>query len=161
MTGQPPHLDGHALGLGRLETAIMTVAWHHGGWLTISDIRARLAYHRQVTHTTVGTVTANLHRKDLLTRRTGHTRGAQYKAARPLEEHIGHLIADLLACLSDPGQAPATPSPPGPDTSSWRVGRRLRGRRPPPAVPRRFPQRHLRCRRSRGPRTHRPGRSPS
>jgi predicted transcriptional regulator len=105
VTAQSLCLDGRALGLGRLETAIMTVAWQDGGWLTISAIRARLAYPRQVTHTTVGTIATILCRKNLLERRTGHVRGAQYRATRPLEEHIGHLIAALLACLPNPDQA--------------------------------------------------------
>jgi predicted transcriptional regulator len=103
-TARPPLLDGRALGLGRLETAIMTVAWRDDDWLTVGAIRDRLAYPREVAYTTVGTVAMILHHKSLLARRQGHARGAQYRAARPLDAHIGHLIAGLLACVPDPGQ---------------------------------------------------------
>jgi predicted transcriptional regulator len=95
-----------ALGLGALEAAIMTVAWRDSGeWLTIGAIRDRIDYPCQPAYTTVGTVVTILHRKGLLARRTGHSRAAQYRAARPLNEHIGHLIAALLQATPDPAAA--------------------------------------------------------
>jgi predicted transcriptional regulator len=99
-------MNGDVLGLGRLETAIMTVAWQASDqWLTVSAIRDRIDYPRDVAHTTVGTVATILHRKGLLARRKGQARAALYRAARPLDEHIGQLIAALLATSPDPHAA--------------------------------------------------------
>jgi predicted transcriptional regulator len=111
------------LGLGPLEAAIMAVAWHPGhGWLTIPTIRDWLDY-PPVSYTTVATVVAVLHRKRLLVRsRTGTSRW-KHQAARPLDEHIGHLIAALLDTAPDSGAAlacalrhpvPTTPGQPPP-----------------------------------------------
>ncbi len=95
------------LGLGPLETAIMQVMWEADAWLTVRDIRDRMRY-SSVGYTTVAKVIAILHRKGLLVRRLGDREGKPgpaawwYRAARPMTEHIGQLIAALLDHSPDP-----------------------------------------------------------
>lgn len=94
------------LGLGPLETAIMHVLWTTDSWLMIRDIRDRMDY-APVAYTTVAKVVSILHGKDLLIRRLGEREGKPgpsawwYRAARPMNEHIGELIAKLLDYSSD------------------------------------------------------------
>src|SRR6266571_4377082 len=89
------------LGLGPLETAIMQVMWEADNWLMVRDIRDRMDY-APVAYTTVAKVTGILYEKDLLVRRLGEREGKPgppawwYRAARPMSEHIGDLIATLL-----------------------------------------------------------------
>jgi predicted transcriptional regulator len=101
----PPRTN--ALGLGRLEAAIMAVAWQPGyRWLTIPAIRDRLDY-PPASYSSVAAVVASLHRKGLLTRRDGPTPARQYQPAHPVDEHTGHLIAALLDAAADPRAAVA------------------------------------------------------
>jgi predicted transcriptional regulator len=98
------------LGLGPLETAIMQVMWQTGDWLMVRDIRDRLDY-APVAYTTVSKVTSILCGKDLLIRRLGDRAGKPgpaawwYRAARPVNEHIGELIAQLMDYSPDPEAA--------------------------------------------------------
>jgi predicted transcriptional regulator len=98
------------LGLGPLETAIMQVVWDADTWLTIGDIRNRMDY-PQVAYTTVSKIISILVEKDLLTRRPADRAGRRgppawwYRAARPVNEHIGELIAVLLDYSRDPEAA--------------------------------------------------------
>jgi predicted transcriptional regulator len=95
------------LGLGPLETAIMHVVWQADIWLTIRDIRDRMDY-PLVGYTTVARVATILCDKDLLVRELGEREGKPgpaawwYRAARPMSEDIGQLIAKLLDYSSDP-----------------------------------------------------------
>jgi predicted transcriptional regulator len=95
------------LGLGPLETAIMRVLWDAGTWLTIRDVRERMDY-GPVAYTTVATVASILHGKDLLIREPDNPEGSSgagvwwYRAARPMHELIGELIATLLRWSPDP-----------------------------------------------------------
>ncbi len=99
------HSDQHEqrspLGLGPLETAIMQVMWAADDWLMVRDIRDRMDY-ASVAYTTVAKVTGILYEKDLLIRRLEERPGKPgpsawwYRAARPMSEHIGELIATLL-----------------------------------------------------------------
>jgi predicted transcriptional regulator len=92
------------LGLAPLEAAVMTVAWRSGRpWLTIEAIRGQIDY-PPAGRRSVGAVVAGLCRKGLLTGGDGPAWG-QYRAARPLEEHVGHLIAGLLDAAPDPAAA--------------------------------------------------------
>jgi predicted transcriptional regulator len=99
-----------SLGLGPLETAIMHVVWQADGWLMIRDIRDRMDY-APVAYTTVAKVVGILYAKDLLIRRLGEREGKpgpsawRYRAARPMDEHIGELIVKLLDYSSDPEAA--------------------------------------------------------
>jgi predicted transcriptional regulator len=95
------------LGLGPLEAAIMAVAWQPSSprWLPVPVICDRLDYPRPLAYTTVSSVVAILHGKRLLRRRRGRGQRWEYQAARPLDEHIGQLIADLLDAAPDPPAA--------------------------------------------------------
>jgi predicted transcriptional regulator len=85
----------------------MHVAWEAGTWLTVRDIRARMDY-PPVAYTTVAKVISILHEKDLLVRQLGEREGKPgppawwYRAARPMSEDIGQLIAKLLDYSPDP-----------------------------------------------------------
>jgi predicted transcriptional regulator len=98
------------LGLGPLETAIMHVVWQADTWLTIRDIRDRMDY-PPVGYTTVARVATILCDKDLLVRELGEREGKPgpaawwYRAARPMSEQIGELIAKLLDYSPDPEAA--------------------------------------------------------
>jgi len=98
------------LGLGPLETAIMQVMWEADGWLMVRDIRDRMDY-APVAYTTVAQVASILCEKDLLIRRLGDRTGKPgpsawwYRAARPMNEHIGELIATLMHYSPDPEAA--------------------------------------------------------
>lgn len=104
---QPSPPGRSLLGLGPLETEIMQAVWEAGDWLTIRDIRARMASPR--AYTTVATVIGVLCGKDLLHRRPADWQGRPgkrawcYRAARPVSEYIGELIAGLLSQSPDPG----------------------------------------------------------
>jgi hypothetical protein len=95
------------LGLGPLETAIMHVAWGADTWLMVRDIRDRMDY-PPVAYTTVAKVVNILYGKDLLVRQLGDRLGKPgpaawwYRAARPMSEDIGQLIAKLLDYSPDP-----------------------------------------------------------
>jgi predicted transcriptional regulator len=98
------------LGLGPLETAIMQVMWEADGWLMVRDIRDRMDY-APVAYMTVSKVTSVLCGKDLLIRRLDDRAGKPgpaawwYQAARPMNEHIGELIAKLMDYSPDPEAA--------------------------------------------------------
>ena len=98
------------LGLGPLETAVMRVMWETDQWLMVRDIRDRMDY-APVTYTTVAKVTSILCEKNLLIRRLGDRAGKPgpsawwYRAARPVNEHIGELIAALMDYSPDPEAA--------------------------------------------------------
>ena len=98
------------LGMGSLETAIMQVMWEADGWLMVRDIRDRINY-APVTYMTVSKVTSILCGKDLLIRRLDDRAGKPgpaawwYRAARPMNEHIGELIAKLMDYSPDPEAA--------------------------------------------------------
>jgi predicted transcriptional regulator len=98
------------LGLGPLETAIMQVMWNTDDWLMIRDIRDRMDY-PLVAYMTVSKVTSVLCEKDLLIRRRGTRAGKPgpaawwYRAALPMNEHIGELIARLMDYSPDPEAA--------------------------------------------------------
>jgi hypothetical protein len=95
------------LGLGPLETAIMQVVWQAGTWLMVRNIRDRMDY-APVAYTTVAKVVSILVGKDLLVRRLADREGKPgpaawwYRAARPMSEDIGRLIATLLDYSPDP-----------------------------------------------------------
>jgi len=95
------------LGLGPLETAIMQAVWTADSWLTVRDIREQMDY-APVAYTTVARVVGILYEKGLLVRRLGARDGKPgpsawwYRAARPMTEHIGELIAALLRITPDP-----------------------------------------------------------
>ena len=98
------------LGLGPLETAIMQVMWAADDWLMVRDIRDRMDY-APVAYMTVSKVTSVLCEKDLLIRRRDTRAGKPgpaawwYRAARPMNEHIGELIAKLMDYSPDPQAA--------------------------------------------------------
>ena len=98
------------LGLGPLETAVMRVLWESDQWLMVRDIRDRMDY-APVGYTTVAKVSSILWEKDLLIRRLGDRSGKPgpsawwYRAARPINEHIGELIARLMDHSPDPEAA--------------------------------------------------------
>ena len=104
------HEQRSPLGLGPLETAVMRVMWEAGQWLMVRDIRDRMDY-APVGYTTVAKVTSILCDKGLLIRRLGDRAGKPgppawwYRAARPVSEHIGELIATLMDYSPDPGAA--------------------------------------------------------
>jgi predicted transcriptional regulator len=95
------------LGLGPLETAIMHVMWEADDWLMVRGIRDRMDY-APVAYTTVAKVTSILCEKDLLIRRLSDRTGKPgpsawwYRAARPMNEHIGELIVKLMDYSPDP-----------------------------------------------------------
>ena len=76
----------------------------------VRDIRDRMDY-APVAYTTVSKVTSILCEKDLLIRRLGDRPGKPgpaawwYQAARPMNEHIGELIAQLMDYSPDPEAA--------------------------------------------------------
>jgi len=98
------------LGLGPLETAVMRVMWEADRWLMVRDIRDRMTY-APVAYTTVAQVASILCEKGLLIRRLGDRAGKPgpsawwYRAARPVSEHIGVLIARLMDYSPDPEAA--------------------------------------------------------
>ena len=98
------------LGLGPLETAIMQVMWAADDWLMVRDIRDRMDY-APVAYMTVSKVSSILCEKDLLIRRRDTRAGKPgppawwYRAARPMNEHIGELIARLMDYSPDPEAA--------------------------------------------------------
>jgi predicted transcriptional regulator len=99
---QPGHLvSRHSLGLGKLEAAVMAVAWQAPSWLPVRTVHDRLDYPRLLASTTVSSVVSTLHHKGLLTRRRGSAGCWEYRAARSLDEHIGDLIGDLLDATPD------------------------------------------------------------
>jgi len=136
------------LGLGPLETAIMQVMWEADDWLMVRDIRGRMDY-APVAYMTVSKVTSVLCEKDLLIRRRDTRAGKPgpaawwYRAARPMNEHIGELIAKLMDYSPDPEAALAyamaarqRPRPNSPEQA--RSHRERAPLRPPmPASPRR------------------------
>ena len=79
----------------------MQVMWEADDWLMVRDIRDRINY-APVAYMTVAKVTGILCDKDLLIRRLGDRAGKPgpaawwYRAARPMNEHIGELIAQLM-----------------------------------------------------------------
>jgi len=85
----------------------MQVLWSADSWLTVRDIRDRMDY-APVAYTTVARVIEILHRKGLLVRHLGDRPGKPgpaawwYRAAQPMTEHIGELIAKLLDSSPDP-----------------------------------------------------------
>lgn len=85
----------------------MHVAWEADIWLTVRDIRDRMDY-PAVVYTTVAKVVTILYGKDLLVRQLGDREGKPgpaawwYRAARPMSEDIGRLIAKLLDYSPDP-----------------------------------------------------------
>ena len=85
----------------------MQVAWQAGTWLMIRDIRDRIDY-APVGYTTVAKVVGILYGKDLLVRKLADREGKPgpavwwYRAARPMSEDVGRLIATLLDYSSDP-----------------------------------------------------------
>jgi len=104
------HEQRSPLGLGPLETAVMRVMWEADQWLMVRDIRDRMDY-APVVYTTVAQVTRILCEKGLLIRRLGDRAGKPgpsawwYRAARPVSEHIGELIATLMDYSPDPEAA--------------------------------------------------------
>jgi predicted transcriptional regulator len=121
------------LGLAPLEAAVMAVAWQPGRpWLTVEVICSRIDY-PPAGHRSVGAVVAGLCRKGLLTGSDIPALAWQYRAARPLDEHIGNMIAPLLDAAPDPAAAlrcalrrpvPATgPGPGGCGLPRQRAGR--------------------------------------
>jgi len=84
--------------------------WEAGQWLMVRDIRDRMDY-APVVYTTVAQVTRILCEKGLLIRRLGDRAGKPgpsawwYRAARPVNEHIGELIARLMHYSPDPEAA--------------------------------------------------------
>ena len=88
----------------------MQVVWQTDSWLMVRDIRDRMDY-APVAYTTVSKVTSILYEKDLLIRRLDDRPGKPgpaawwYRAARPINEHIGELIARLMDYSPDPGAA--------------------------------------------------------
>jgi predicted transcriptional regulator len=106
-TTPPATHPKNALGLGPLEAAVMAVAWQlgPGRWLTARAVADRMDYHKPLSFSTVSAVVAILCRKGLLVRRRGSPGRWQYRAARPVDEHAGALIAALLDAASDPSAA--------------------------------------------------------
>jgi len=102
-----PMVTPAALGLGPLETAIMTVIWGAGDWLTVREIRDRIDYPIRA-YTSIATVVTALDRKGYLRRRRGAATNRpgppswQYHAAMPLAEHLGQVIGELLHYSPDP-----------------------------------------------------------
>ncbi len=88
----------------------MQVMWEADSWLMVRDIRDRMDY-APVAYTTVSKVTSILYEKDLLIRRLDDRPGKPgpaawwYRAARPINEHIGELIARLMDYSPDPEAA--------------------------------------------------------
>ncbi len=88
----------------------MQVMWAADDWLMIRDIRAQMNY-APVAYMTVSKVTSVLFEKELLIRRRDSRVGKPgppawwYRAARPMNEHIGELIAKLMDYSSDPEAA--------------------------------------------------------
>ncbi len=88
----------------------MRVMWEAGSWLMVRDIRDRMDY-APVAYTTVSKVASILCGKDLLIRRLDDRPGKPgppawwYRAARPMNEHIGELIATLMDYSPDPEAA--------------------------------------------------------
>lgn len=93
------------LGLAPMETAIMRVLWKRPHqWLTIRQIQDQMDYSR-TAHQAVGSVLRVLEGKDMLTCRLGQRSDDapwQYRAACPVHEHIGNVIAVLLDHSPDP-----------------------------------------------------------
>ena len=88
----------------------MQVMWEADDWLIVRDIRDRMDY-APVAYMTVSKVTSILCEKDLLIRRLNDRAGKPgpaawwYRAARPMNEHIGELIAKLMDYSPDPEAA--------------------------------------------------------
>lgn len=88
----------------------MQVMWEADSWLMVRDIRDRMDY-APVAYTTVSKVTSILCEKDLLIRRLDDRPGKPGpaawwdRAARPMNEHIGELIARLMDYSPDPEAA--------------------------------------------------------
>ena len=88
----------------------MQVMWEADDWLMVRDIRDRMDY-TPVAYTTVSKVTSILCGKALLIRRLEDRAGKPgpaawwYRAARPVNEHIGELIARLMDYSPDPEAA--------------------------------------------------------
>ncbi len=88
----------------------MQVMWQTDSWLMVRDIRDRMEY-APVAYQTASKVASVLSEKDLLIRRLDDRPGKPgpsawwYRAARPMNEHIGELIARLMDYSSDPEAA--------------------------------------------------------
>ena len=85
----------------------MHVLWEANDWLKVRDIRERMDF-KPVSYTTVAKVTSILYDKGLLLRPLGHREGNPgpsawwYRAAQPIDQDIGQLIAALLELSPDP-----------------------------------------------------------
>jgi hypothetical protein len=85
----------------------MHVMWEADIWRTVGDIRERMDY-APVAYTTVARVAEILHGKGLLVRRLKDRPGKPgppawwYRAAQPMSEHVGELIAKLLDYSPNP-----------------------------------------------------------
>jgi hypothetical protein len=99
----------------------MQVIWQADDWLMIRDIRGRIDY-PPVAYRTVAKAADILYGQDLLVRRLGSRAGTPgpaawwCRAARPLNEHIRELIAQLI-----PSRAPDVS---GLATAAFQCGRR-------------------------------------
>jgi len=104
---EAPMVTPTFLGLGPLETAIMTVMWRADEWLAVREIQDRIDYPTRA-YTSVASVAAILERKGHLRKRRSPAanhpglRRWQYHAAVPLAEHLGGVIGDLLHHSPDP-----------------------------------------------------------
>ena len=95
------------LGLGPLETAIMSVLWRTDKWVTVPEIQQRIDYPPSA-YRAIGSVLRGLEDKGLLHSRLGKPGDGppwQYRAANPAHVHIGNVIAALLDHSPNPAAA--------------------------------------------------------
>lgn len=90
--------------LGTLEAAVMNVLWAADGRLTVRQVLEQLPRQRNLAYTTVMTVLANLHRKDMVDREAAG-RAYTYRPALSREEAAAASLREILAASEDPRSA--------------------------------------------------------
>lgn len=88
---------GDRLRLGALEAQVMDVLWDHGS-ATVREVIGRLP--SEPAYTTIATVLANLHRKDLVTI-ARQNRSTRYDARVTRQEHAAGLMQGVLDASRD------------------------------------------------------------
>ena len=79
----------------------MAVVWAARSPVTASDVLERMEYSNRLSRSSVACALLALSRKGLASRARRDGRSWLYEPARPLAEHLGTVIADLLAASPD------------------------------------------------------------
>lgn len=81
-----------------LENAVMNALWDQDGWLTPSQVRARMT--QQIAPTTIGTVLTRLQHKGRVERRP-RGKAYQYRPTQTREEYVAAQMDSALGSSHD------------------------------------------------------------